>query len=278
MYIEKYKKYKNKYLSLKNDLYGGTIYEQQLSKHNITNFIYSIHKLLLTTTIQKIKDYSIGPNSTEVKNEFTKFIEPLFFLTDPSYSELQKLINTFEDIKDFENFKSSILNKLEETTSQYNINTIPIFNQYFDSYESNDNYEDEDMIIKLRELINKIETVLTDDLTDYNTLDIIRTIRDQIFKKTNIFQLYTNIEDAIFLLEFILDHLMCQAVKGYYINIILSALIVIVKKIITIIKNNLKYEYKQQHKNEDTLFFTTLINFSKGLRYTSSYLNNMSSI
>ena len=145
MYIEKYKKYKNKYLSLKNDLYGGTIYEQQLSKHNITSFIYSIHKLLLTTTIQKIKDYSVGSNSTEVKNEFTKFIEPLFFLTDPFYSELQKLINTFEDIKDFENFKSSILNKLEETTSQYNINTIPIFNQYFDSYESNDNYEDEDI-------------------------------------------------------------------------------------------------------------------------------------
>lgn len=44
---------------------------------------------------------------------------------------------------------------------------------------------------------------------------------------------------------------------------------------ITIIKNNLKYEYKQQHKNENTLFFTTLINFSKGLRYTS-YLDNMS--
>lgn len=51
----------------------------------------------------------------------------------------------------------------------------------------------------------------------------MRTIRDQIFKRTNIFQLYINTEYAIFLLEFILDHLMCQTVrilyKHYFISI-----------------------------------------------------------
>lgn len=240
MYIQKYNKYKDKYHTLKNKLYGGYDESDLNIDYNVPTFIIKTHKLLINATHSIISNKQIR-SIEEGKRKYKDYIKQLFFLTHDYHDFLILLIDDFNVTSDVDEFKTTIIKVLKEIETNYKISIISDFNLN-DGQQSSATYVQQFSIIHsdnpdIKEL-NKLVEYLTDEYSansgvldlKLDSLELIKKIRDKIFRRRKIILSHNIPKKLIILFEFILVHLMSKKNMKYYINVILFALRIIVKK------------------------------------------------
>lgn len=275
MYIQKYNKYKDKYCSLKNELYGGYDETYFDTCRNTTNFITKTHQLLIHTTGLMIERNRKITTIPQGKAKYKIYIEQLFFLTPEYHKELTSLIDDFSDEGNIDAFKKDISGVLYGIKSTYSIPVFSDFDEYFifDDRPFSPKHNDHPHIVSLNGLVKFLEDTINSTII-YDTLVLIKTIRDKIFRRKQVIFSHEMTKRLIILFEFILVHLMSEKNMKYYINVILLVLKIIIKKMIIIIDDNISLNYPMLKYDDKIIVSDILVFFISGIKHMVKFLKN----
>jgi hypothetical protein len=276
MYIQKYIKYKDKYLSLKNKLYGGVYNDTYFNDcHTRAEFITKTHKLLINRTCSIIVNSSIT-NVSQGKEKYKACITQLFFLTSEEHRNLISCIDNYKE-NGIDNLKQALGTTLSDLETDYTLNIPLNISKSDDKYFINNKQEfpeeinDNSDIISFNDLVEYLQAKYADNDDELNSLDLIQKIRDKIFERQQIILSHRISNRLIISFEFILVHLMSENNMKYYINVILFVLKIIVQKMILIIKKNIMKQIILTEYDIETATSTMLLLCTLGTKYIAKF-------
>lgn len=233
---------------------GGSIMLKKYSDNQ--TFLDDIRQEFITKTKMNLEEKIDTKMMVPMEKKRTKLrhIKSLFFLSEDSYKQIIRMINTDTDVK-----QSTLTSEIEKNEGFQISESDNLENIFDQKYNSETSFTD-NSIQNLQFLRSELDHINSN--YEDNTLHNINQIRDIIYKYNRTLMKYELTKNILMFSEFLLNHLTGPFTIEIYLKIIINVLIRIIDQSIKIYKWCVSNNTERQKYD----FFNMLILFVSGLR------------